>query len=206
MLDQAKAAGQEGKIPVFYTAVFDKAGVYAAPLTPDVDAKALAAQDLAGKTDERPRDRAPLTIADRAFGFAAAANPRRSRPTRASSSCAATTCDALRAFASSLPGRTCGCPGPSRAQPASDEHAAGSLLGLDAVGRARPDDRRGRRRREPRDGDQRAREDQAPRAAQAHGQLSCSARRRMSRVASSSFCSAAIAVEVCWSPERSSCM
>ena len=74
LLDVAKAAGQEGKIPVFYTAIFDKAGVYAAPLTPDVDAKALAALDLAGKTESGPAT-GTVTIDDRPFGFAAQRTP-----------------------------------------------------------------------------------------------------------------------------------
>jgi hypothetical protein len=74
LLDEAKAAGQEGKIPVFYTAVYDRAGVYAAPLTPDVDTKALADLNLAGKTESGPTT-GTLTIADRAFGFAAQRTP-----------------------------------------------------------------------------------------------------------------------------------
>jgi hypothetical protein len=74
LLDEAKAAGQEGKLPVFYTAVFDKAGVYASPLTPDVDAKALASQDLVGKTESGPAT-GTLTIDDRPFGFAAQRTP-----------------------------------------------------------------------------------------------------------------------------------
>jgi hypothetical protein len=74
LLDEAKAAGQEGKIPVFYTAVYDRAGVYASPLTPEVDAKALADQDLATKTEKGPAT-GTVTIADRAFGFAAARTP-----------------------------------------------------------------------------------------------------------------------------------
>jgi hypothetical protein len=74
LLDEAKAAGQEGKLPVFYTAIFDKGGVYAAPLTPDVDAKALAAQDLTGKTEGGPAT-GTLTIDDRPFGFAAQRTP-----------------------------------------------------------------------------------------------------------------------------------
>ncbi len=74
LLDEAKAAGQEGKIPVFYTAVFDKSGVYAAPLTPEVDAKALGTQDLVTKTATGPVT-GPLTIDDRPFGFAAQRTP-----------------------------------------------------------------------------------------------------------------------------------
>ena len=74
LLEEAKAAGQEGKLPVFYTAVYDRGGVYAAPLTPEVDGKALAAQDLATKTESGPAT-GTVTIADRAFGFAAARTP-----------------------------------------------------------------------------------------------------------------------------------
>ncbi|MGA7124083.1 MAG: hypothetical protein WBY94_28535, partial [Polyangiaceae bacterium] len=33
LAEQAKASGEEGKMPVFYVAVFDKSGVYSAPLT-----------------------------------------------------------------------------------------------------------------------------------------------------------------------------
>jgi hypothetical protein len=75
LLEQAKAAGREGKIPVFYTAVFDKTGVYAAPLTPDVDTQALATQDLVGKTEGGPVT-GMITIADRPFGFAAQRTPK----------------------------------------------------------------------------------------------------------------------------------
>jgi hypothetical protein len=74
LLDEAKAAGQEGKIPVFYTAVFDKNGVYAAPVTPEVNTKALAAQDLVTKTAGGPTT-GILTIEDRPFGFAAQRTP-----------------------------------------------------------------------------------------------------------------------------------
>jgi hypothetical protein len=75
LLDQAKAAGQEGKIPVFYVGIFDKSGVFASPLTPDVDTQALATQDLTGKTAGGPVT-GTLTIADRAFGFAAQRTPK----------------------------------------------------------------------------------------------------------------------------------
>jgi hypothetical protein len=74
LLDQAKAAGQEGKIPIFYVAVFDRAGVYAAPTTPDINVKTLATLDLAGKTAGGPTTGA-LTIDDRPFGFAAQRTP-----------------------------------------------------------------------------------------------------------------------------------
>ncbi len=78
LLDQAKAAGQEGKIPVFYVAIFDKGGVYASPVTPDVNTQALAALGLVGKTAAATD--APVTgtvtIADRPFGFAAQRTPK----------------------------------------------------------------------------------------------------------------------------------
>jgi hypothetical protein len=78
-----------------------------------------------------------------------------------------------------------------------DDQPARPLLDLDASGGPDAHDRRRRRDREPGDRDQSAREDQTPWCEPAQGQLSCSARRKMSRVASSSFCSAAIAVDVC---------
>jgi hypothetical protein len=75
LLDEAKAAGQEGRIPIYYVAVFDKAGVYAAPLTPEVDTKALAGQNLAAKTAGGPYA-GTVTIDDRAFGLAAQRTPK----------------------------------------------------------------------------------------------------------------------------------
>jgi hypothetical protein len=75
MTEQAKKAGTEDHMPVFYVAIFDKTGVYSAPLTPPVDEKALADQDLVGKTAAGPAS-APLTIADRPFGWAAARTPK----------------------------------------------------------------------------------------------------------------------------------
>jgi hypothetical protein len=75
LLEQAKAAGQEGRLPIYYVAVFDKGGVYAAPLTPEIDAKALAGQDLATKTESGPCT-GTITIDDRTFGFAAQRTPK----------------------------------------------------------------------------------------------------------------------------------
>jgi hypothetical protein len=73
--DQARKSGGESKIPVFYVAVFDKTGVYAAPLTPPVDEKALADQSLVDKTASGPAQGA-MSITDRAFGWAAVRTPR----------------------------------------------------------------------------------------------------------------------------------
>jgi len=71
----AAAAGNEGKLPVYYVAVFDRAGVYAAPGTPLVDDEALAQQDLVAKSASGP-SQATVTITDRAFGFAAMRTPK----------------------------------------------------------------------------------------------------------------------------------
>ncbi len=75
LLDEAKAAGNEGKLPVYYVAVFDNAGVYPAPLTPDVNEKALADQGLEAKTANAPVQ-GTVTIAERDFGFAALRTPK----------------------------------------------------------------------------------------------------------------------------------
>ncbi len=142
-----------------------------------------------------------LTITDRPFGLAARA-PRSSRRTRASSCCAASR------------SRSC-CPSPFPPE------------AVDPPGERRPAEQDERRRRPsaaccarstapvPSTGAVPGRREPERRSAsprrpcsrrRAHGQFSCSARRRTSRVASSSFCSAAMAVDVCCSPERSSCM
>jgi hypothetical protein len=75
LTDEAKATGNEGRIPVFYVAVFDKQGVYPAPQTPQVDAKALEELGLLVKT-EQGGAQGPITITDRAFGWAATRTPR----------------------------------------------------------------------------------------------------------------------------------
>jgi hypothetical protein len=75
LADSAKAAGNEGKLPVYYVAVFDTTGVYPAPLTPQVDERALAEQDLVGKTVGGSFQGA-LTITDRVFGVGARRTPK----------------------------------------------------------------------------------------------------------------------------------
>jgi len=75
LLDEAKAGQNDGKMPVFYVAVFDKSGVYAAPLTPAVDQKALADQDLVAKTASGPAQ-GTVSITDRGFGWAARRTPK----------------------------------------------------------------------------------------------------------------------------------
>jgi hypothetical protein len=75
LLDQAKAEGAGSKLPVYYVAVFDDSGVYAAPLTPQVDEQALAAEALSTKTASGPAQ-GVLTITDREFGYAAQRTPK----------------------------------------------------------------------------------------------------------------------------------
>lgn len=73
--EEAKKAGDPGKVPVFYVAVFDKTGVYPAPLTPPVDEKALGELELVAKT-AAGSSTGTLAITDRAFGWAAVRTPK----------------------------------------------------------------------------------------------------------------------------------
>ena len=75
LIDQAKAEGAGGKLPVYYVALFDAAGVYSAPLTPAVDEQALAAEGLEAKTANGPYQ-GVLTITDRDFGYGAQLTPK----------------------------------------------------------------------------------------------------------------------------------
>lgn len=75
LVDEAKASGNEGRLPIFYVAVFDRSGVYPAPLTPQVDEQALGALDLVSKTESGDA-RGTLPITDRAFGWAATRTPK----------------------------------------------------------------------------------------------------------------------------------
>ncbi len=74
LLDEAKAAGNEGKLPVYYVAVFDRRGVYSAPTTPAVDDKALAEQDLVAKSASGAYE-GTASITNRGFGVAAQRTP-----------------------------------------------------------------------------------------------------------------------------------
>lgn len=76
LLDKAKANGQEGRIPVFYVALFEKSGVYSAPLTPAVNEKALSEIDLVGKTAAPGVASGTVTITERPFGWAATRTPK----------------------------------------------------------------------------------------------------------------------------------
>lgn len=75
LIDQSKAAGNDGKLPVYYVAMFDPSGVYSAPLTPKVDEDALGTEDLVAKTAGGPV-RGTVRITERDFGFAAARTPK----------------------------------------------------------------------------------------------------------------------------------
>jgi hypothetical protein len=75
LIDQSRAAGDEGKLPVYYVAVFDASGVYSAPLTPRVDEDALTAENLVAKTASGP-SQGTIRITERDFGFAAARTPK----------------------------------------------------------------------------------------------------------------------------------
>jgi hypothetical protein len=75
LLDVAKASHSDGKLPVYYVAIFDRRGVYPAPLTPDVNEKALAGEGLPDKTTGGPTQ-GTVTITDRDFGFAAVRTPK----------------------------------------------------------------------------------------------------------------------------------
>ena len=75
LAEDAKKSGDEGKIPVFYVAVFDATGVYPAPLTPAVNEKALGELALVPKTASGSA-MGTISITDRDFGWAAARAPR----------------------------------------------------------------------------------------------------------------------------------
>jgi hypothetical protein len=73
--DRLIREGDKGKLPVVYVFVFDKDGAYGARGTPAPDEKALNELNLSAKTAAGPVD-APLMIADRPFGYAAARVPK----------------------------------------------------------------------------------------------------------------------------------
>ncbi|MDB4938832.1 MAG: hypothetical protein JWP87_5804 [Labilithrix sp.] len=73
--DRLMRENDKGKLPVLYVLLFDKDGVYGARGTPAPDEKALAELGLTAKTAGGPVD-APLLIADRPFGYAAARVPK----------------------------------------------------------------------------------------------------------------------------------
>ncbi len=75
LTERARKTGDEGKIPVFYVAVFDKTGVYPAPTTPQVNEKALGGVDLVGQTASGAAQ-GTLNITDRGFGWAAVRTPK----------------------------------------------------------------------------------------------------------------------------------
>lgn len=70
-----RKSGDTGKLPILYVFVFDKSGVYGAPLTPAVNEKALADADPLGKTSGGAFQ-GNLTITDRVFGLGVARVPK----------------------------------------------------------------------------------------------------------------------------------
>ena len=75
--EQLKKEGDTGKLPIFYVAVFDKTGVYAAPQTPPINEKALLDADLVGKTAAAAGSaQGVLDITDRTFGWSAVRVPK----------------------------------------------------------------------------------------------------------------------------------
>lgn len=73
--DKLMREGDKGKLPVLYVFIFDKDGVYGARGAPPPNEKALADLGLTARTANGPVE-APITIADRAFGYAAARVPK----------------------------------------------------------------------------------------------------------------------------------
>jgi hypothetical protein len=71
---QLYQAKDTGKLPILYVAIFDPTGVYAAPLTPPVNQKALADIDLVGRTASGPIH-GIVSITERDFGYAAVRAP-----------------------------------------------------------------------------------------------------------------------------------
>ena len=73
--DQLMRDGEKGKLPVIYVFLFDKDTAYGARGTPAVNEKALQGVNLVEKTANGPAS-APITIEDRAFGWAAQRVPK----------------------------------------------------------------------------------------------------------------------------------
>ncbi len=67
--EQTRAA-DPGKLPILYVGVFDRAGVYMAPLTPKVDEDELVTLNLVEKTASG-HAQGVVTVTDRAFGWSA---------------------------------------------------------------------------------------------------------------------------------------
>ena len=68
-------AGDTGKLPIVYVAVFDKTGVYGAPQTPAVNESALANMGLVDKTANGIVS-GVVNVTDRDFGWAATRTPK----------------------------------------------------------------------------------------------------------------------------------
>jgi hypothetical protein len=73
--DRLMREGEKGKMPVIYVFLYDKDNVYGARGTPPGNEKTLQGVNLVERTANGPAD-SPLTIEDRAFGWAAARVPK----------------------------------------------------------------------------------------------------------------------------------
>lgn len=74
LAEKVRKAGDTGKLPVFYVAVFDKTGVYSALRTPPVNEQAMTEADLVGKTASGAYQ-GTTSITDRTFGIGAVRVP-----------------------------------------------------------------------------------------------------------------------------------
>jgi hypothetical protein len=75
LVQAAAKAGDNGKMPILYLALFDKAVLYPAPRMPPVNEKALVDLDLVSKTASGPLQ-GTMNITDRDFGYAAVRIPK----------------------------------------------------------------------------------------------------------------------------------
>ena len=75
LAEALRNSGDTGKMPIFYVGVFDKSGVYTAPMTPQVDEKALVDADLVAKTAAGPAQ-GMVNITERDFGWGAKRTPK----------------------------------------------------------------------------------------------------------------------------------
>ena len=68
--EQTRTASDPGKLPILYVGVFDKTGVYMAPLTPKIDEDEFTKMNLVERT-AGGRAQGNLLLTERAFGWAA---------------------------------------------------------------------------------------------------------------------------------------
>jgi hypothetical protein len=74
LIDELAKAKNPGKLPIVYVMVFDRSGVFSAPLTPSVNEKAILDLNLVDKT-QAGMTHGVLSITERDFGYAAVRMP-----------------------------------------------------------------------------------------------------------------------------------